>query len=109
MFALVVALAIAVVLLKLQPFVSDSDDLVSTMAQWVLFLQVFAGLLTKIQAQQACAANDGGSFDVNALAYVLPFSPLLVMSPPTRRCPTQAVVRTAFHVGHRVAQWLFTA
>ncbi len=32
-FALIAALAIAVLLLKLQPFVSDSDDLVSTLAQ----------------------------------------------------------------------------
>ncbi len=67
-FALVVTLVMAVVLLKLQPFVSNSDDTVSTMAQWVLFMQVFAGLLTKIQAQQACSAEDSGSFNANALA-----------------------------------------
>lgn len=69
-FALIVTLTMAVVLLKLQPFVSDSDDTVSTMAQWVLFLQVFAGLLTKIQADQACSPDDSGSFNANALACV---------------------------------------
>lgn len=72
-FALVVTLIMAVLLLKLQPFVVDSDDSVSTMAQWVLFMQVFAGLLTKIQSQQACSDTTGstkGSFDTNALAYV---------------------------------------
>ena len=42
---MVIALTNAKLLLKLQPYVSDSDDTVSTMAQWVLFMQVFAGLL----------------------------------------------------------------
>ena len=67
-FALVVTLIMAVILLKLQPFVVDSDDMVSTMAQWVLFMQVFAGLLTKIQTQQACSTDSKGSFDTDALA-----------------------------------------
>ena len=73
-FALIVTLTMAVALLKLQPFVSNSDDKVSTMSHWVQFVQVFAGLLTKIQADQACNPDDAGSFDTNALAYVARFA-----------------------------------
>lgn len=66
--AMIVTLIMAVTLLKRQPFVSDSDDMVSTMAQWVLFLQVFAGLIVRIQKDQACNADDSGSFDTVALS-----------------------------------------
>lgn len=69
-FALIAALAIAVLLLKVQPFVSDSDDLVSTMAQWVLFLQVFAGLLTRVQSDQVKFGNTEGSLNSDALGCV---------------------------------------
>lgn len=65
-----VTLTIAVALLKLQPYVSTTDDLVSTMAQWVLFLHVFAGLLTRVQANQPVTAEEGGRFNAKALSYV---------------------------------------
>ena len=49
----------------------DGDrDLVSTMAQWVLFLHVFAGLLTRVQANQPMTAEEGGTFNAKALSYV---------------------------------------
>jgi hypothetical protein len=68
---MLVTLVMAVTLLKRQPFVSDSDDMVSTMAQWVLFLQVFSGLIVRIQKDQACNPDDPGAFDTVALSYVI--------------------------------------
>ena len=37
---MVIALTNAKLLLKLQPYVSDSDDTVSTLASWIAFYQV---------------------------------------------------------------------
>ncbi len=40
MFATLTTLANATLLLKLQPYISDSDDTVSTLASWATFLEV---------------------------------------------------------------------
>ncbi len=39
-FGTIISLANATLLLKLQPYVSNSDDTVSTLASWVTFFQV---------------------------------------------------------------------
>ncbi len=39
-FGTIITLANATLLLKLQPYVSNSDDTVSTLASWVTFFQV---------------------------------------------------------------------
>jgi hypothetical protein len=69
-FAVVVVLVIAVLMLKLQPYVDDSDDTVSTLAQWVLFVEVFAGLLVRVQANQAASGSVDDSLNSKALACV---------------------------------------
>jgi hypothetical protein len=49
-FGIIVAVTFAALLLSLQPFVQDSDDILATVAQWVIVVQLFAGLLVRMQA-----------------------------------------------------------
>ncbi len=79
-FALVVSLANAVAVLSLHPYVLFSDNIVSIVAQWVLFLQVLAGLLVRVQQDQAALATAlgtagntsrmGGALNETVMAYV---------------------------------------
>ncbi len=71
MFALAFTLAISVLLLKTQPYVERTDDSVSVMAQWVLFFQVFTGLLARVQAMADSLEDSSNSLNTQALTCVV--------------------------------------
>ncbi len=70
-FSVLVTLCAAVAYLKVQPFLNASDDRVSTVAQWALFVQLFAGLLLQMQdiasSSAAGPSSFASSFDTLAL------------------------------------------
>lgn len=68
---MVIALTNAKLLLKLQPYVSDSDDTVSTLASWIAFYQVFAGLLTKATSLLQASGGSDNSVNGHAIAYLM--------------------------------------
>jgi hypothetical protein len=70
-FALAFTLAISVLLLKTQPYVERTDDSVSVMAQWVLFFQVFTGLLARVQAMADSLEDSSNSLNTQALTCVV--------------------------------------
>ena len=66
-FNVVIVLAAAVVYLTARPYVNDSDDTVNTVAQWAMFIQLFAGLLLRMRVEVADAVFSGGSFNSASL------------------------------------------
>ena len=62
-FNVIIVLAAAVVYLTARPYVNDSDDTVNTVAQWAMFIQLFAGLLLRTRMAVPDSIFSGGSFD----------------------------------------------
>jgi hypothetical protein len=67
-FATIVTLANATLLLKLQPYISNSDDTVSTLASWVTFFEVLC-------APAFCLPFDEWPEPMRPVAWWLSFSP----------------------------------
>ena len=62
-FNVLVVLAAAVVYLTARPYAHASDNTVNVVAQWAMFVQLFAGLLLRVRAEVPDAVFAGGAFD----------------------------------------------
>jgi hypothetical protein len=73
-FGIVVAGLAGTLLLKLQPYVRNTDDFVATLGQWVILAQLFAGLLKRVQdllPEGVSVAGKEEAFDQDAVASVV--------------------------------------
>lgn len=76
LFGMVVSVYAGALLLKTQPFVNNNNNKIATLAQWVVFLELLAALLFRVQALLEASGGSvtvtgDSAFDADAMGVVV--------------------------------------